>query len=93
MRIVEDLPAPLGPRKPNASPRHDVDVDAVDRDEIAEALHQSPSVDQRFVSHARNPNPPPPTTFTRVPRPRRAPRRAPVGTEPGRKGALLVRNR
>ena len=31
MRIVEDLPAPFGPRKPNASPG-DLEVDAVDRD-------------------------------------------------------------
>ena len=53
MRMVEDLPAPLGPRKPNASPRRDVDVDAVHRGEVAEALDQATGVDQGFVSHAR----------------------------------------
>ena len=31
MRIVEVLPAPLGPRKPNVSPALDREVDAVYR--------------------------------------------------------------
>ena len=51
IRIVEDLPAPFGPRNPNASPRRDLDVDAVDRGEVAEALHQAASEDHRFVRH------------------------------------------
>ena len=41
MRIVELLPAPFGPRKPNASPCCDVEVDAVDRRELAEALRSA----------------------------------------------------
>ena len=52
IRIVDDLPAPLGPRKPNASPRRDLDVDAVDGGEVAEALHQAAGQDHR-VPRAR----------------------------------------
>ena len=47
IRIVDDLPAPFGPRNPNASPRLDVEVDAVDRDEVAEPLDQPAGMDQR----------------------------------------------
>ena len=47
IRIVEVLPAPLGPRNPNDSPRRDVEVDAVDRDELAEPLGQSAGMDER----------------------------------------------
>ena len=46
IRIVEDLPAPLGPRKPNASPSADVEVDAVDGDPVVEALGQPARFDQ-----------------------------------------------
>ena len=52
IRMVEDLPAPLGPRKPNTSPRRDVDVDAAHGLDLAEALAQSPRLDQP-VPHAR----------------------------------------
>ncbi len=38
MRMVVDLPAPLGPRKPKISPRPDLEVDVIDSDEIAEAF-------------------------------------------------------
>ena len=41
MRMVELLPAPLGPRKPKASPRLHLDVDAVDGRRVAEALDQA----------------------------------------------------
>ena len=47
MRIVEVLPAPFGPRNPNASPLLDVEVDAVDRDELAEALREAAGIDER----------------------------------------------
>ena len=56
MRMVEVLPAPLGPRNPNASPRAHVDVDAVDRGEVAEALHQPAGVDQGFVASRADPS-------------------------------------
>ena len=52
IRIVELLPAPFGPRKPNVSPRVDREVDPVDRDEVAEALRQPVRLDQRSVVHA-----------------------------------------
>ena len=48
MRIVEVLPAPFGPRNPNASPGCDAEVDAVDRDEVAEALREAVTLDQRW---------------------------------------------
>ena len=47
MRMVEVLPAPLGPRNPNASPRCDGEVDAVDRGEVAEALGEPARLDHR----------------------------------------------
>ena len=47
MRMVEVLPAPLGPRKPKASPGCDVEVDAVDGGEVAEALGQPAGMDER----------------------------------------------
>ena len=47
IRIVEVLPAPFGPRKPNDSPRRDVEVDGVDGGEIAEPLGQSAGMDER----------------------------------------------
>ena len=40
MRIVVDLPAPLLPRKPKTSPCRDLERQAVDGDEVAEALRQ-----------------------------------------------------
>ena len=57
MRMVEVFPAPFGPRKPKASPRCDVEVDPVDRDEFAEALDEVPCVDQWLPvvgGHARH---------------------------------------
>ena len=36
--MVVDLPAPLGPRKPSTSPLLDLERDAVDGDDVAEAL-------------------------------------------------------
>ena len=48
IRIVEDLPAPFGPRKPNASPGRTSTSMPVDRDEVAEALAQPAGPD-----HAR----------------------------------------
>src|SRR5258706_5092456 len=47
IRIVELLPAPLGPRKPNASPGRDVEVDSVDGGEVAEPLHEAAGMDER----------------------------------------------
>ena len=47
IRIVEVLPAPFGPRKPNDSPRRDVEVDGVDGGETAEPLGQSAGMDER----------------------------------------------
>ena len=61
IRIVDVFPAPFGPRKPNASPRWSVEVDRVDRRELAEALDEAAGVDQgipavrlhgEYVSHA-----------------------------------------
>ena len=49
IRIVEVLPAPLGPRKPNASPRTYLDVDATDGLEVAEPLHQAAGQHQRLA--------------------------------------------
>ena len=55
MRIIVVLPAPLGPRKPKALPRGTLQIDAVDRGTLAEALGQrrssgspdQPSLDER----------------------------------------------
>ena len=47
IRIVDVLPAPFGPRKPKASPRLDVEVDAVHGHELAETLDQPAGVHQR----------------------------------------------
>ena len=56
IRIVELLPAPFGPRKPNASPALDVEVDAVDGDEVAEALDEPAGVDHGAVlAHGAQP--------------------------------------
>ena len=55
MRIVLDLPAPLGPRKPKASPRRTVDVDAVDGGEVAEPLGQPPGAQQNVVAQSQAP--------------------------------------
>ena len=41
MRMVVDLPAPLGPRKPMISPRAMSKLTLVDGDEVAEALDQA----------------------------------------------------
>ena len=40
IRMVVDLPAPLGPRKPKIPPPVNREADAVDGREIAEALLQ-----------------------------------------------------
>ena len=40
MRMVVDLPAPLGPRKPKTSPLLTARAEVVDGDEIAEALDE-----------------------------------------------------
>ena len=45
--IVDVLPAPFGPRKPKLSPGVDLEVDAVDGREVAEALHQPACGDER----------------------------------------------
>ena len=52
IRIVELLPAPFGPRKPNVSPRCDGEVDPVDGGEVAVALRQPVRLDHRLVGHA-----------------------------------------
>ena len=49
IRIVEVLPAPFGPRKPNDSPGRDVEVDRVDRHELAELLGQPARPDQALA--------------------------------------------
>ena len=46
MRIVELLPAPFGPEEAERLARLDREVDAVDRDELAEALHEPPGNDR-----------------------------------------------
>ena len=46
MRIVLVLPAPLGPRNPNASPACDLEVDPVDGDQLAESLGQAAREDE-----------------------------------------------
>ena len=58
MRMVEDLPAPLGPRKPNASPGAHLDVDPVDGGEVTESLDQATGVNEGFVGHAGDPTRP-----------------------------------
>ena len=40
MRMVVDLPAPFGPRKPKTSPFADFEIDPVDGHKIAETLDQ-----------------------------------------------------
>ncbi len=45
MRMVVDLPAPLGPRKSEDLAAFDVQVDVVHGDEAAEALHQVADLD------------------------------------------------
>ncbi len=53
IRIVELLPAPFGPRKPNASPfctSKSMPSTAV---ELAEALEQPAGMDQSHVAHER----------------------------------------
>ena len=47
MRIIVVLPAPLGPRKPNAHAARHPQVDAVDRGALAEALGQAVRLDRR----------------------------------------------
>jgi hypothetical protein len=46
MRMVVDLPAPLGPRKPTTSPRAYLEADDVHGREAAEALGQALALDQ-----------------------------------------------
>ena len=47
IRIVEVLPAPFGPRKPNDLAGRDVEVDGVDGGELAEPLGQAAGMDER----------------------------------------------
>ena len=55
MRMVVDLPAPLGPRNPNTSPLLDLEADAIDGHEAAEPLFQVFDDDGGWVgSIARN---------------------------------------
>ena len=46
------LPEPFGPIRPSRSPARDLEVDAVERDEAAEALAEPVDVEQRRA-HAR----------------------------------------
>ena len=46
MRMVVDLPAPFGPRKPNTVPGCDAQVDVVDGDEIPEDPRQPVDLDR-----------------------------------------------
>ena len=57
IRIVDVLPAPFGPRKPNASPGVDVEVDGVHSGEAAEALGQVAGMDEgrRLLAHGARP--------------------------------------
>ena len=50
MRIVEVLPAPFGPRNPNASPGATSKSTAVDGRERTEPLRESAGSDQRFYA-------------------------------------------
>ena len=45
-RMVVDLPAPLGPRKPCTSPARDREVEAVEGADVAEGLDQAPDLDR-----------------------------------------------
>ena len=47
------LPAPFGPSRPKTSPPGDVEVDAVDGDEVAVALDQSADADDRIGGDRR----------------------------------------
>ncbi len=49
MRIVVDLPAPLGPRNPMISPSSRLEAHLVDGDEIAEALGEPVGDDPDFA--------------------------------------------
>ena len=51
VRIIVVFPAPFGPRKPNATPAGNVQIDAVDGRAAAELLRQRLRLDDRF--HAR----------------------------------------
>ena len=83
IRMVERLAGAVGPEEAERLARPHVDVDPVDRGEVAEALDQPAGVDQGFVSHAPDPNrrrsDNPPSVIADAPRPRRsvppAPRR------------------
>ena len=48
IRIVDVLPAPFGSEEPERLPRLDAEVDAVDRDEAAEALADVRPLDEGF---------------------------------------------
>ena len=53
MRMVELLPAPFGPEEAEGFAATDVEVDAVDGDEVAEALDEPACMDHRAVlAHA-----------------------------------------
>ena len=52
VRMIVVLPAPLGPRKPNAHAARHLQVDAVERGALAEALGQAGRLD-RQLGHSR----------------------------------------
>ena len=56
MRMVERLAGAVGAEEAERLAAAHVDVDAVDRGEVAEPLDQPAGVDQRFVSHAGDPS-------------------------------------
>ena len=45
IRIVVDLPAPFGPSRPRQIPGGHVEVEAVDRRDLAEALNDAAQLD------------------------------------------------
>ena len=49
--MVEDFPAPFGPRKPNASPRNKIKVDPVHGGEAAEPLRQASGAN-KYLGHS-----------------------------------------
>ncbi len=51
MRMNVVLPLPLGPRKPQISPRADLQVDVIDGDAVAEPLGHAVHVDGEVFGH------------------------------------------
>ena len=62
MRTAVVLPAPFGPSRPSTRPCGHLERDALQRFEVAEALHQALGDDRRFVHGI-----PPYRVFARVP--------------------------